>query len=117
MLNTYKPIPLFFGCLNNNFPFIEETFDSLTTYKMLCRIAGVVNNIQEYLEELDFSQYKDYVDQQILTLKQYVDSKDNELKDYVNTQVELAKNYTDEEIAKLNLSLKSEASAFSVFTE
>lgn len=105
MLNTYKPIPLFFGCANGNFPFIEETFDSLTTYKMLCKIAGVVNTIQEYLQDLDFDQYKEYVDEQITNLKIYVDSQDANIKNYVNQQVEQAKNYTDEEIAKLNLSL------------
>ena len=105
MLNTYKPIPLFFGCANANFPFIEETFDSLTTYKMLCKIAGVVNTIQDYLQDLDFEQYKEYVDQQIDNLKLYVDSQDENIKNYVNQQVQQAKNYTDEEIAKLNLSL------------
>ena len=105
MLNTYKPIPLFFGCASGNFPFIEETFDSLTTYKMLCKIAGVVNTIQEYLQDLDFDQYKEYVDQQITNLKIYVDSQDANIRNYVDQQVQQAKNYTDEEIAKLNLSL------------
>lgn len=105
MLNTYKPIPLFFGCANGNFPFIEETFDSLTTYKMLCKIAGVVNTIQDYLQDLDFDQYKEYVDQQITNLKIYVDSQDASIRNYVDQQVQQAKNYTDEEIAKLNLSL------------
>lgn len=105
MLNTYKPIPLFFGCASGNFPFIEETFDSLTTYKMLCKIAGVVNTIQDYLQDLDFDQYKEYVDQQITNLKIYVDSQDANIRNYVDQQVQQAKNYTDEEIAKLNLSL------------
>ena len=105
MLNTYKPIPLFFGCTNANFPFIEETFDSLTTYKMLCKIAGVVNTIQDYLQDLDFEQYVEYVDEQIANLKIYVDSQDENIKNYVDQQVQQAKNYTDEEIAKLNLQL------------
>lgn len=105
MQKTYVPIPLFFGCANGNFPFIEETFDSLTTYKMLCKIAGVVNTIQDYLQDLDFDQYKEYVDQQITNLKIYVDSQDANIRNYVDQQVQQAKNYTDEEIAKLNLSL------------
>ena len=105
MQKTYVPIPLFFGCANGNFPFIEETFDSLTTYKMLCKIAGVVNTIQDYLQDLDFDQYKEYVDQQITNLKIYVDSQDASIRNYVDQQVQQAKNYTDEEIAKLNLSL------------
>ena len=105
MLNTYKPIPLFFGCASGNFPFIEETFDSLTTYKMLCKIAGVVNTIQEYLENLDFDQYKEYVDQQITNLKIYVDEENKKVYDYCDLQLENAKNYTDDELAKLNLEL------------
>lgn len=105
MLNTYVPTPLFFGCANNNFPFIEETFDSLTAYKMLCKIAGVVNTIQDYLKDLNFDQYIEYVDQQVNNLKIYVDSQDSKIKNYVDQQVQIAKNYTDEEIAKLNLNL------------
>jgi hypothetical protein len=105
MQKTYVPIPLFLGCASGNFPFIEETFDSLTTYKMLCKIAGVVNTIQDYLQDLDFNQYTEYVNEQITNLKIYVDSQDANIKNYVNQQVEQAKNYTDEEIAKLNLSL------------
>lgn len=95
----------FFGCANNNFPFIEETFDSLTTYKMLCKIAGVVNTIQEYLKDLNFDQYMEYVDQQVNNLKIYVDSQDSKIRNYVDQQVQIAKNYTDEEITKLNLKL------------
>lgn len=105
MIGTYKPTPLMIGFTNFNFPFIEETFDSLTMYKMLCEVAGVVNNIQTYLENLDFDQYTEYVDSQIANLKAYVDSQDNSIKDYVDLQVQIAKNYTDEEIAKLNLQL------------
>lgn len=105
MLQTYKPILLNFGCSNTNFPFIEETFDSLTMYKNFCRLVGVVDYIQEYLKDLDFNQYTEYVDEQIANLKAYVDNKDSELYQYVDNQVELAKNYTDEEIAKLNLEM------------
>lgn len=105
MFTTFKPILLNFGCCNTNFPFIEETFDNLTMYKNFCKLVGVVNYIQEYLKDLDFSQYTEYVDEQISNLKAYVDNKDSELYDYVNQQVEIAKNYTDEEIAKLNLEM------------
>lgn len=105
MLKNYIPIPLYFGCANSNFPFIEETFDSLTTYKMLCKIAGVVNTIQEYLKDLNFEQYIEYVDTQIANLKTYVDSQDILIRNYIDKQTEIVKNYTDEEIAKLNLEL------------
>lgn len=56
----------------NNFPFIEETFDSLTTYKMLCKIVGYlqdeiipnVDNIGNSQNELieKFNELKSYVD-------------------------------------------------------
>lgn len=105
MFTTFKPILLNFGCCNTNFPFIEETFDSLTMYENFCKLVGVVDYIQEYLKDLDFSQYTEYVDEQIANLKAYVDNKDSELYDHVNQQVEIAKNYTDEEIAKLNLEM------------
>ena len=105
MVETYKPQPLYIGVTNLNFPFIEETFDSLTMYKMLCKVAGVVNYIQEYLENLNFDQYTQYVDQQISNLKNYIDNQNSILEKYVDEQVQIAKNYTDEEISKLNLSL------------
>lgn len=56
----------------NNFPFIEETFDNLTTYKMLCKIVGYLqdeiipnvdnigNSQNEILEK--FNELKSYVD-------------------------------------------------------
>lgn len=105
MLNTYNPTPLIFGCRNTNFPFIEETYDSLTTYKMLCKIAGVVNSIQEYLQSLNFNQYKEYVDQQIANLKNYVNQENDKVYVYINDQVENMKNYTDEQISELNLKI------------
>lgn len=105
MTGNYEPIPLYINCTNLNFPFIEETFDSLTTYKMLCKVAGVVTHIQEYLISLDFSQYKEYVDQEINSLREYVNYKDNELMQYIDQQINIAKNYTDEQISELNLNL------------
>lgn len=105
MLQTYKPILLNLGCSNTNFPFIEETFDSLTMYKNFCRLVGVVDYIQEYLKDLDLGQYTEYLDEQIANLKAYVDNKDSELYQYIDNQVDLAKNYTDEEITKLNLEM------------
>lgn len=56
----------------NNFPFIEETFDSLTTYKMLCKIVGYlqdeiipnVDNIGNSQNEVigKFNELKSFVD-------------------------------------------------------
>ena len=68
----YTKIPLNI-CCNTNFPFIEDTYDSLTTYKRICKLAGVIDKIQDYLVTLNFDQYKEYVDTQITNLKLYVD--------------------------------------------
>lgn len=47
-------------CVLDNFPFIEEDFDAITNYQLLCKIAGAVKElskavieIQEYLKDLD----------------------------------------------------------------
>lgn len=100
----YNKIPLNI-CCNTDFPFIEKTYDELSTYKMLCKIAGVVEHMQDFLTTINFDEYKKYVDDSINNLKTYVDSKDSELTNYINEQVEIAKQYTDVEISKLNLQL------------
>lgn len=64
------PFQLYFCC--NNFPFIEETFDDLTTYKILCKIVDYLQN--EIIPNIDnignsqneliekFNELKSYVD-------------------------------------------------------
>lgn len=63
---------------NSNFPFIEETFDSMTTYKMLCKIVGYlqdvvipnVNQIGNSQNDLidKFNELKNYVDNYFINL-------------------------------------------------
>lgn len=100
----YSKIPLNI-CCNTNFPFIEDTYDSLTTYKRICKLAGVIDKIQDYLVTLNFDKYKEYVDTQVTNLKLYVDEENKKVYDYCDLQLENAKNYTDDELAKLNLEL------------
>lgn len=66
-----KKLPLFCRCVIQNFPFIEEDFDALTNYELICKVVeylnkiivsqneviGVANNLQE-----SFQQLHDYVE-------------------------------------------------------
>lgn len=47
-----------------NFPFIEEDFDSLTYYEMLCKIVGYLKDVIENNKELSdlFSELQNYVE-------------------------------------------------------
>ena len=70
MSNIKKLTPFKFFCLTN-FPFIEEDFDALTYYQLLCKIVEYLNNvisttnaIGTQTEELTnaFNELKNYVD-------------------------------------------------------
>ena len=66
-----KKLPLFCRCVIQNFPFIEEDFDALTNYELICKVVeylnkviasqneviSVANNLQE-----SFQQLHDYVE-------------------------------------------------------
>lgn len=68
--NINKLTPFKFFCLTN-FPFIEEDFDALTSYELLCKIVEYLNNVIDttnaigtQTEELTnaFNELKNYVD-------------------------------------------------------
>lgn len=118
MIGDFVPKPIGFlnCCENGSFPFIEETFDSLTTYKKLCQLASIVLYIENYLKDLNFDTFTDYVDEQIKQLQAYVDNKDNAIYNYIDQNdndlktliienLVQAKLYTDQEIVKINNSL------------
>lgn len=50
-------IPKFRRCIIQNFPFIEEDFDALTDYELLCKVVEflnkVINSQNEVIQELD----------------------------------------------------------------
>ena len=71
MDNDYKPIPPFNRFVLQNFPFIEDDFDALNTYQLLCKIVDYLNKVINAQNELGesqealitaFNQLKDYVD-------------------------------------------------------
>lgn len=43
-------IPRFRGCIDQNFPFIENTFKELNDYKLLCRVVAFLQEIGEATE-------------------------------------------------------------------
>ena len=67
----FKPIGPFRGWVIENFPFIEDDFDAITTYQLLCKIVEYINKIaynEELLEDANdelidkFNELKSYVD-------------------------------------------------------
>lgn len=93
----------------NNFPFIEETFDSLTTYKMLCKIVGYLqdkiiptvdeigNSQNELIEK--FNELKNYVDNYFTNL---------DVQEEINKKLdEMAKDGTLQEIISTYINLSS----------
>lgn len=82
-----------------NFPFIEEDFDALTNYEMMCKIVGKLNEIvditneqTETFKELEvaFKQLKDYVDEHIEDVSR------------LEHEIELINNTLDELVTKVN---------------
>lgn len=87
--NFNKLTPFRFFCLTN-FPFIEEDFDSLTTYELLCKVVGYLNKVIDttnsigtQTEELTnaFNELKSYVDNYFtnLDVQQEINNKLNEM--------------------------------------
>lgn len=70
-MKTNKFISPFISCVVQNFPFIEESFDGLTQYQLLCKIVEKLNAVitqtntqTENIEKLEeaFTTLKNYVD-------------------------------------------------------
>lgn len=62
MPRNHKPIlPLNFGCLNTNFPFIEETFDSLTLLEILKKINCKLNEVIVFIDSVLEQEMNDYI--------------------------------------------------------
>lgn len=75
MLQT--KIPKFRRCVLQNFPFIEQDFDALTDYELLCKVVEYLNKVidaqnadAEEIAELEtaFNTLKSYVDNYFATL-------------------------------------------------
>ena len=87
--NFNKLTPFKFFCLTN-FPFIEEDFDALTYYELLCKVVGYLNKVIDttnaigiQTEELTnaFNELKSYVDNYFtnLNVQQEINNKLDEM--------------------------------------
>ena len=65
-----KKLPLFCRCVIQNFPFIEEDFDALTNYELICKVVEYLNKVIASQNEvinlsnelqIAFQQLHDYV--------------------------------------------------------
>ena len=72
MNKPYKPIPPFKGMVLQNFPFIEEDFDAITNYELLCKVVEYLKLVianEKIVEENVTNLYNAFVE-----LKNYVDN-------------------------------------------
>ena len=53
MANELTKIPKFRRCVLQNFPFIEQDFDALTDYQLLCKVVEYLNKVIEHQNALD----------------------------------------------------------------
>ena len=68
----YKHLPPFKGMVLQNFPFIEEDFDSITNYQLLCKVVEYLKNVianELTMEENVTNLYNEFVN-----LKNYIDN-------------------------------------------
>lgn len=68
----YKHLPPFKGMVLQNFPFIEEDFDAITNYQLLCKVVEYLRNVianELVMEENVTNLYNEFVN-----LKNYVDN-------------------------------------------
>lgn len=72
MPNQLTKIPKFRRCVLQNFPFIEQDFDALTDYALLCKVVEYLNNVITNENALTESQTN--LIAQFNTLKDYVDN-------------------------------------------
>lgn len=72
MANQLTKIPKFRRCVLQNFPFIEQDFDALTDYELLCKVVEYLNKVIANENSLTESQAN--LINQFNTLKYYVDN-------------------------------------------
>ena len=65
-------IPKFRRCVIQNFPFIEEDFDALTDYGLLCKVVEYLNVVIDHQNAVDAS--IDELEKDFTELKSYVDN-------------------------------------------
>lgn len=115
MDKNLQPLRPFKLWVLQNFPFIEEDFDALTNYEMMCKIVGKLNEVVDITNE-QTKTFK-YLEEEFVKLKNYVDEYLVGLDD-IKAQIEVIDNTLDniaitlsnhqEEITSLNNKIDSE---------
>ena len=103
-MNEDNIIKKFRCCILQNFPFIEEDFDSLTTYELICKVVEYLNNtitqtnnntlqVQELAKQ--FNALKEYVDNYLanLDVQDEIDKKLDQLINEGKIKLELGQTY------------------------
>lgn len=115
MDKNLQPLRPFKLWVLQNFPFIEEDFDALTNYEMMCKIVGKLNEVVDITNE-QTKTFK-YLEEEFVKLKNYVDEYLVGLDD-IKAQIEVINNTLDniaitlnehqEDITSLNNKIDSE---------
>ena len=115
-----KKLPLFCRCVIQNFPFIEEDFDALTNYELLCKVVeflnkvitsqneviGVANNLQDAFQQLhDYvANYFDNLDvQDEINNKLDAMVEDGTLQEIITTYIQSNVAWTFDTVADMKL--------------
>lgn len=77
-----KRIPYFRMWCQQNFPFIEEDFDALTNYQLLCKIVEYLNTVID--SQNTTNENVSIINNNFLELKQTLEKEYTDLYDYVN---------------------------------
>lgn len=94
--NIFIPLPPFKGWVLQNFPFIEEDFDAITSYQLWCKVVAYLNNTNNNVnvlarEVLDIKNYFDNLDvQEEIDNKLDEMAESGELTDIIAQYLELA---------------------------
>lgn len=71
----YIKLPPFKGWVLQNFPFIEQDFDEITTYGMICKMSEYINTFQKNIDYM----YDELNGKILDELKLYINENFNEM--------------------------------------
>ena len=124
MNKQFKDLKYFKGWTLENFPFIEDDFDAITTYQFMCKIVEYLNEVIYNQKILD--ENNEEIVKLVQELKAYVDEYLEDLTDIKEEIATIEENLTslgekvDEnttDIANLDTKIDSEISSLKSYTD
>lgn len=114
--NDYKNLPPFKGMVLQNFPFIEEDFDAITNYQLLCKVVEYLKSIMnnEIILENNMQLLQDYVDNYFdnLDVQEEINKKLDEMTEdgtlteiissYIQPRIDAQNSLIDEQNRRIN---------------